>query len=157
MTPAQTIFRLLLVDDHALFREGLARVLESRPEFHVVGKASNVAEALKLTAEGRPDIILLDVDLGTDRALDFLEQVDPHSFSGRVLVVTAGVSEREALQLVQAGVAGIFHKHNQPESLIDIIYQVAEGEVYLEKRYLRTLFQTVDQSEPVARPSLTER
>jgi len=52
----------------------------------------------------------------TDPALDFLEQVDPHVFSGRVLVVTAGIGEREALQVVQAGVAGIFHKHNQPKA-----------------------------------------
>lgn len=157
MTPIQTHYRLLLIDDHALFREGLARVLESQPNFEVVGKAQNVSDGLDLVAKERPDIILLDVDLGTERAMDFLEQVDPSTFTGRILVVTAGISEREAVQLVQAGVSGIFHKHNPPENLIEIILQIAGGEVYMEQRYLKTLFQTVDQSQPESRPLLNER
>jgi two-component system, NarL family, nitrate/nitrite response regulator NarL len=157
VTTEQTL-GLLLVDDHALFREGLARVLESHPDFEVRGKASSATEALELlsTTEG-VDIVILDVDLGQERALDFVERCRPIGYTGKILIVTAGVSEREALQYVQHGVSGILHKQHSPETLCAAIRRVARGEVHLEPSYLRVLFQTVDTSSPPQRAHLTDR
>lgn len=156
MTEPAPRVRLLLVDDHALFREGLARVLDAQPGFEVVARAATVAAALACLETATPDVVLLDVDLGGERALDFLRGVKPAA-SPKVLVVTAGVSDREAVQLVQEGVSGILHKHNQPETLCQAIRQVAAGEVYLEPRYLKPLFQTIDSSQSGTRPALTDR
>jgi len=75
----------------------------------------------------------------------------------QILVVTAGVSGPEATQLIQAGVAGILHKHHSTEVLCGIIRQVAAGEVYLEKGYLGSLFRSVDRTRQPNRPLLTER
>jgi len=74
-----------------------------------------------------------------------------------LLVVTAGVSEQVAVQLIQAGVAGILHKHHSAEDLCAAIRQVVAGEVYLEKPYMASLFRTVDKTKTPSRPKLTER
>jgi DNA-binding NarL/FixJ family response regulator len=147
--------RLLLVDDHALFREGLAGLFERETDFTVVGKCATAAEGLRLLEECHPTMVLLDFELGAERALDFIHRARQSGFSGQILVVTAGVSDPEAIQLIQAGVAGILHKHNTPEALCQAIRQTASGEVCLEQTYLKPLFRNTDQSR--LRPRLTDR
>jgi len=147
---------LFLVDDHAMFRQGLARVLEKEPGFRIAGQFGSSAEALA-ALDGTVTMVLLDVDLGHERALDFVSQAKARGFEGRILVVTAGVSDQEAIQLVQAGVSGILHKHHSTEELCSTIRQVAAGEVYLEKEYFDALYRSVDRSKPPAQPRLTER
>ncbi|MGD0499859.1 MAG: response regulator transcription factor [Bryobacteraceae bacterium] len=149
--------RLLVVDDHAMFREGIAALLEREPDLEVTGKFGSAEEALRALDGARPAIVLLDFDLGRERAVDFIRGARAAGFEGRVLVVTAGVSEPEAMQLIRAGVAGILHKHNPPETLCAAIRQVASGEVFLEKNYLKPLFRTVDQTRAADQPRLTER
>jgi len=103
------------------------------------------------------NMILLDVDLGPERALDFVTRAKKNGFEGQILVVTAGISGQQAVQLVQAGVAGILHKQRSTEALCDAIRQVAAGEVCMEKDYLGSLFKSVDQTRPQAQPRLTDR
>ena len=148
---------VLLVDDHAMFREGLARVLEKEPGIKVVGQSSTCSEALGLLTKSGASMVLLDVDLGPERALDFIVEAKKLAFDGQILVVTAGVSGPEAVQLVQAGVAGILHKHHSTEALCKTIRRVAAGEVCLEQNYLTALFRSVDRSKEPSRPRLTDR
>src|SRR5437870_2274097 len=89
---------LLLVDDHVMFREGLARSLEREPGLTIVGQCSSSAEALALLRSG-PTVVLLDVDLGMGRALEFVEGAHKAGFEGKILVVTAGISGQEVVQL----------------------------------------------------------
>jgi DNA-binding NarL/FixJ family response regulator len=103
------------------------------------------------------NLVLLDVDLGADRAIDFVSGARKKGFEGRILVVTAGMSDQEAVQLIQSGVGGILHKHHNASELCSAIRQMAGGEVYLEKNYLGPLFRSVDRSRSSGRPSLTER
>jgi two-component system nitrate/nitrite response regulator NarL len=153
MTP----IKLLLVDDHVMFREGLARALEKQRDFVLVGQAGSSAEAIRVLETTPIDIVLLDVDLGPERALDFMRAARRAGFNGQILVVTAGLSDHEAVQLVQSGVSGILHKTNSTEILFQTIRQVASGEVTLEKAYLGPLFRSVDRSQPQGKPKLTER
>ncbi len=154
---AQEPLHLLLVDDHALFREGLAGVLERQPGFSVSGRAGSVKEGLAALDRAQVDIVLLDVDLGQERALDFVLGAASRGYSGRILVVTAGLSEKEAVQLVEAGVAGILHKHSEPGELCNAIRDVASGGVYLEKRYLKGMFEALDRTKPDVGTSLSDR
>ena len=156
-TTGVTPIQLLLVDDHAMFRQGLARVLEREPEFRVVGQFTTSSEALEALGESRATMILLDVDLGRERALDFVREVRKRKFEGQILVVTAGISTQEAVQLVQSGVAGIIHKHHSTEILCSTIRDVAAGEVYLEREYLAALYRSADRTKTQDRPQLTER
>jgi len=154
---AAQLINLFLLDDHAMFREGLARMLEKEPDLKVTGQSSSSAEALAKLPVSGASMILLDVDLGPERAVDFVLQARKNGFEGQILVLTAGVSGPEAVQLVQAGVAGILHKHHSTDVLCKIIRQVAAGESCLEKDYLTPLFRSMDRTRASSQPKLTER
>jgi two-component system nitrate/nitrite response regulator NarL len=149
--------RILLVDDHVMFRQSLARILENESGFQVVGQFSSGTEALAVVDEFGPAVILLDIDLGPERALDFVVESKKRGFKGQILVVTAGTSGQEAVQLVQAGVSGIIHKHHSTEELCTKIRQIAVGDVYLEPEYFSSLYRSVDRTKSQKRPALTER
>ena len=149
--------RLLLLDDHAMFRQGLARVLEKEPGFSVVGQCASAVAALAELPSSGATVILLDVDLGAERAVDFIAEARKQGFKGQILVVTAGVSDQVAIQLIQVGVVGIVHKHHSAEDLCTAIRQVVAGEVYVEKPYIASLFRTVDRTRTPNRAKLTER
>jgi DNA-binding NarL/FixJ family response regulator len=140
-----------------MFREGVARMLERESDLKIVGQFASCSEAVAALPASRADVVVLDVDLGDDRAMDFVTAAQRTGFAGRILVVTAGVSDQEAVQLVQGGVAGILHKQHSTQVLCDSIRQVAAGQVCLEKNYLGPLFRSVDRSRSVGKPSLTER
>ncbi len=150
--------RLLVVDDHAMFRDAIAEKLGKEPDMTVIGAYASAAEALSAIRSGvQLDLILLDFDLGSERVTDFVQTARSEGFGGQVLVVTAGVSGREAVQLIQAGAQGILHKHNTPHTLCEAIRQVRKGEVFLEKVYLAAVFQGLDQTHAGDGAALTER
>jgi two-component system nitrate/nitrite response regulator NarL len=152
---AKTI-NLLLVDDHAMFREGLARTLEKEPGLTVVGQCESSVEALAMLNRN-VNMVLLDVDLGNERALSFVEGARDAAFEGHILVVTAGISGQEAVRLLQAGVAGIIHKRHSGQILCESIRKIAAGESCLEGKYLTSLIRSVDRTRTPTDPKLTER
>ena len=121
--------RILLLDDHVLIREALGRLLESQSDFEVVGQAATVEEAIENVRTRPIDLVLLDINLGSQQGTAFLPAAQAEGFRGRVLVVTAGVSRVEAARLRQRGCAGIFLKNEKPSRLIEKIRSVmADGE-----------------------------
>src|SRR5258708_19714880 len=123
-----------------MFRQGLARVLDKEPFLKVVGQCASSAEALAVLKKSAATMVLLDVDLGAERALDFVTEAKKSGYPGQILVVTAGVSGQEAVQLVQAGVAGILHKHNSIEVLGDIIRPAPARQPFPENKHLPPFF-----------------
>ena len=140
-----------------MFREGLARMLDKEPDLKLVGQCASAAEALAFLGQKSVGMILLDVDLGSERALDFITTARRRGFDGQVLILTAGITDQEAVQLVQAGISGILHKQHSTKVLCETIRQIANGEVCLEKTYLASLFRSVDRTRPSPRPNLTDR
>ncbi len=153
----ENAIRLLVVDDHAMFREGLVRMLEKESEFQITGQASSAAEALRILPEAKPAIVLLDVDLGAERAIDFVLGARRAHFEGHIVAVTAGMSDAEAIQLVQAGVTGIVHKHHSIGILRNAILQVSKGEVSIENTYLAAVLRSMDRTRKAKTPMLTPR
>lgn len=141
-----TSIQLVLVDDHAMFRQGLARVLEKEPGFKVTGQFASSAEALEALQENGATMVLLDVDLGPERAVDFVEEAKKRGFAGKILVVTAGVAPQQAVELVESGVAGIVHKHHSIEMLCGTIRKW-RPEKFIWKRNI-SLLCTVPSTEP---------
>jgi len=133
---APTPIRILLVDDHTLFRESVARLLAAEPGFAVVGDCAGSAEALRLLARTPADVLLLDFDLGQENGADLLRRLRSTDFSGRVLVVTAGLAPQDASALLRDGVAGVFLKHDPPASLCQSIRDVAAGRVVFDQDLL---------------------
>lgn len=148
--------RILILGDHAMFREALACLLGKEPGMRVVGQSGSAFEALQL-AIGRVNLVLLDVDSGPPRAIDFVAHARQHGYTGRILAVTAGINDRDAVELIQAGVGGIIHKSRSMAVLSGAIRQVAAGEPWLESSYLGSLFRTVDRTRESKGPNLTRR
>jgi two-component system, NarL family, nitrate/nitrite response regulator NarL len=148
---------LLIVDDHAMFREGLTRSLEREAGFRVVGSCASVAEALAVLRTRSVSVVLLDIELRGERGTALLPAARREGFEGYILVVTAGVSDVEAVQLIQSGVLGIFHKQHSIEALCCAIREVARGKPILENDYLQSMFRTMSRAEGSSRPTLSSR
>lgn len=127
-TIEQDLIRVLLVDDHALFREGVAGALQKAAGI-AVEHCGTISDALAMLAEQPFDLVLLDHDLGAERASQFLPAARQAGFECRVLVVTAWVSETEARRLLRQGVAGIILKASPLAELVTSIRTVARGGV----------------------------
>lgn len=148
---------LLIVDDHAMFRESLMRSLDKDPGLCVVGQCASSGEGLTILKEREVDVVLLDMDLRVERGMTFVLEAKRRGFRGPILVVTAGVSGQEAVQLVQNGAAGILHKEHSIEALCRTIRQVAGGQPCLETEYLSSLFRAMDRTRGPVKPALTSR
>ena len=130
--------RILLVDDHGLFRESLSRLLQAEPDFRIAATCASATEALAVVDQQQIDVVLLDYDLGEEQGLNFLESARRQGFSGRVLMVTAGMSDAGTLRALESGAAGIFLKHSPPAQLIEAIHKVTNGEMWLDSRAVRS-------------------
>jgi DNA-binding NarL/FixJ family response regulator len=149
--------RILLIDDHALFREGLARLLEAEPDFSLVAHCTSVDEAIRSLSKNSVDVVLLDFDLGLQRGNEFLERARDRSFAGRILIVTAGMSDDDAAEALRLGAAGIFLKHSPTALLAKSIRTVMEGEAWLDSRYLGALMRARDKPHRPRSTKFTER
>src|ERR1017187_2680770 len=109
--------RLLLIDDHILFRDGLNRLLALEADLEGVGGCGTVAELLETVARKIVDIVLLDYDLGEDHGSHFISPSRRAGDTGKVLMVTAGMSAKESSTALHMGASGIFLKHNSPGTL----------------------------------------
>ncbi len=148
--------RVFVVDDHALFREGLLRLLAHDSAFEVVGGADSVQAALEKVFKLSVDVLILDYDLGEENALPLVRRLREDGFKGRTLIVTAGLPHRDALEMIRLGVSGIFHKKNPPEDLARSIVEVAGGRVLIEQSYFQSLVEATDlRGQPPAQ--YTER
>jgi DNA-binding NarL/FixJ family response regulator len=127
------------VDDHSLFRESLSRLLEAEPDFRIAGTCATVGEALDTLAGDPVDVVLLDYDLGDEQGTVFLEEAKRRGFAGRILMVTAGMSDAGTLRVFEYGTAGVFLKHSPPAQLIEAIHRVANGEMWLDSRAVSSL------------------
>ncbi len=118
--------KLLLVDDHALFRQGIARLLRDDPAFEIVGEAGNGREALHQAKRHRPDVVLLDVHMpgsdGVETASRLKEMGDV-----KVLMLTVSDKDQDLLGALDAGADGYLLKNLEPDELRRAIRQVVSG------------------------------
>ena len=155
---ASKTIRILIIDDHALFRESVARLLNAEQGFEVVGDCGSGAEAMRVLKSREVDLVLLDLDLGLERGGDLLEQLRKESFEGKVLLVTAGVNQSELPALIRKGISGIFMKHGSPALLIQAIREAIQGRAIFQQDMLQRALEGAEH--PGARQTgtrLTER
>lgn len=122
--------RVLVADDHTLFRRGLMGLLNEQPDIQPVGEAPSGPEAVRLCAQLRPDVVLLDVHMpegGGVEAVRALKQ----SIGARVLMLTVSEKDEDLLGAIQAGADGYLLKSAEPDQLCQAIRQVAAGQAIL--------------------------
>lgn len=153
-TGEQTV-SVLIVDDHALFRESVARLLAAEPGIEVANHCGSIEEALSILRATRVDVVLLDFDLGNRDGTEFMRLAKSQGFNGRVLVVTAGVDQGKVADLIGTGISGIFMKHNSAASLPQGIRDVMAGKVWFDQELLQDAIS--GRKKGVAKPNLTQR
>ena len=150
--------RLLLLDDHALFRESLSRLLDTEPDFRIVAHCATSDEALEALARDPVDLVLLDFDLGEERGFEFIRRAREHAYTGRIFMVTAGMSDPDSVRALGLGVCGIFLKNSSPALLTEAIHKVMAGETWIDQRCIHALVRAVDNpGNRERRKQLTDR
>lgn len=150
--------RLLLVDDHPLFREGLARLLASEPDFEVVDQCSTSTEALQWLSRSEVNVVLLDFDLGNEQGSHFISSARHSGYTGKILMVTAGMNAMESSLALKMGASGIVLKHNSPGILANAIRLVAHGEMWVDQKVIQQMADRFLQGNQQGLPkTLTRR
>lgn len=119
---------VLLVDDHALFREGLAGLLQGRPNIEVVGRAVDGAQAIALARELMPDLVLMDVRMAGMSGLEATRQIKAEMPDVRVVMVTMSEDEADLFEAIKSGAQGYILKNTLPDDLFRFIEGVFAGE-----------------------------
>jgi DNA-binding NarL/FixJ family response regulator len=142
-----TRIRLLLVDDHVLFRQSLSRLLASEPDFDVVADCGTSRDALDTLGREKVDVVLLDFDLGHDHASQFIADGRRAGSTAKVLMVTAGMTATESATALRLGASGIFLKHESPSALADAIRLVAGGALWVDPHIIHVMAAQVEEQK----------
>ena len=140
--------RVLLVDDHAVVREGLRAFLRLQPDLEVLGEAADGASAVELAESLRPDVVLLDLVMPKGDGLVALRAIRQLAPAARVLVLTSYADDAQLFAAMEAGAAGYMLKDVAPDALASAIRDVAEGRPALHPQVARRLMRHTVQPEP---------
>ena len=125
--------RIMIIDDHAVVRAGLRMLIENHPTMQVVAMASSGTEALDILARESADLILLDLDLGKENGLTFVQELRAASNGARILILTGLRDPAAHRQAVKLGAMGVVVKDQAADVLIKAIEKVNAGEIWLDR------------------------
>jgi DNA-binding NarL/FixJ family response regulator len=132
MTRIRSKIKILIADDHAIFRDGLRKLLNSDDELSIVGEAQNGVECIKKLGELKPDILLLDLRMPDKSGLAVLEEVNFDKLPTRVIVLTAAEDDRDLVRAMRLGARGVVLKESAIDHLVKSIHRVHAGEIWLD-------------------------
>lgn len=125
--------RVLLVDDHSLFRKGLAGLLAREKEFKVVGEAQDGVEAVKLAKGLKPDLVLMDIYMPGSDGLEATRRIRDALPSTRVVILTISEEDRNLFEAIKCGAHGYLLKKVEPEELFEMLRGVFRGEAPISR------------------------
>src|SRR5215467_3794585 len=138
--------RIVIADDHPIFRDGLKRLLESEREFKVVGEACDGVDAVSLVHQLKPDVLLLDLAMPRRAGLEALREMGAEPVSSRVILLTAAAEKHQIVEALQLGARGVVLKDSATQILLKSIRAVMSGEYWVGREsvsnlvhYLRSL------------------
>lgn len=133
--------RILIADDHPIFRDGLRRLLESEREFKVVGEACDGVEAINLVQQLKPEILLLDLAMPRRAGLEALREISPDLAFVRVILLTAAAEKHQIVEALQLGARGVVLKDSATQILLKSIRAVMNGEYWVGRESVSNLVQ----------------
>jgi NarL family two-component system response regulator LiaR len=140
--------RVLLVDDHAIVRDGIRAVLRTQPDIEVAGEANNGRDAVAEAQTLRPDVILMDLVMPGMDGIEAIRQIMGSQPESRILVLTSFSAEDKVFPAIKAGAMGYLLKDCDSEELVRAIYQVYRGEPSLYPKIARMLLQEIGSARP---------
>ena len=135
--------RIVLADDHQMFRDAVRRLLDAEPDLVVVGEAGDGEEAVALTLQYEPDILLLDVAMPHANGMEVLQQIAAASKATRIIMVTGAVEENELRQALRLGARGFVLKESGAVQLLESIRVVHGGEYFVGRECMADLVSAV--------------
>jgi len=149
------MIRILLVDDHSLFRSGIKSLLESQDDFEVVGEASDGLDGVKRAKQLKPDVVLLDLHMPGTSGLDALQMLTEDVPDAEVLMLTVSEDAQDLMQALRSGARGYLLKNIEIEFLIDSIRRAVKGESVMSPQMSAALVDAV--REPVIEKELEKK
>lgn len=135
--------RILIVDDHPLFRRGVRQLLEMEPGFAPIAEASSGQEAVRIATETEPDLILLDLNMDGMNGIDVLKALRAAGTASRIVLLTVSDAEDDVVAALRAGADGYLLKDMEPEDLLTRIHQAAEGQMVVSEHLATILAAAV--------------
>jgi len=148
---------VLIVDDHFAVRDGLTQLLHTTDDLRCVGTATDGDQAIRMTAELHPDVVLMDLSMpGTD-GVTATRRLLAQNPGTHVLVLTSYADQRSIVDAIDAGADGYLLKHSEPETILAAIRDITRGRSPLDARAARVLIETRRHTSPAATLSTRER
>jgi two-component system invasion response regulator UvrY len=152
------VLRILIADDHPVFRRGLKQIIAETPDMIVADEAADGREALKKAATGDFDVLLLDISMPFKNGVDVLSQLRSERSKLHVLVLSVHLEEQYAVRALKAGASGYLTKESAPEELVAAIRKVSTGGKYVSASLAEHLAAIVQRDgEPVLHENLSHR
>ncbi|MCQ9378887.1 two-component system response regulator NarL [Methyloversatilis sp. XJ19-49] len=149
--------RILLIDDHPLFRKGVAQLVRADDELELAGEASDGTTGLALAAETDPDLILIDLNMKLVNGIETLRRLKAAGVRGRCVMLTVSDDERDVLDAMKAGADGYLLKDMEPEELCQRIKQSVAGTMVLDGSVAGLLAHALNAPPAATHTDLTER
>jgi two-component system nitrate/nitrite response regulator NarL len=151
-TSGQPRIRIVTADDHAIFRDGLRRLLEAEAEFEVVGQSASGAEAIRLVTELAPDILLVDFALGDMTGVEVLRALVALKSPVKAILLTAGLDREEIVDAMTLGARGLVLKESATQLLYKCVRAVHEGEYWFGRDRVPDLVEALKRGKATPAP-----